>query len=114
MGRGTRVWAALSDSEKADIALETAHLPRAYELLQALDQDLADTAAMKVRHGNALDGEASDTRYNPATEDCEAVCLCGEVFSAWRSGPALDRLLIHISREQGETGTETNPSGGAS
>lgn len=41
MKRAVDVWAGLTDSEKADIALETAHLPRAYELLQALDREVA-------------------------------------------------------------------------
>jgi hypothetical protein len=40
--RAVRVWAALSESERADFALETAHLGRAYELLRALDADLAE------------------------------------------------------------------------
>lgn len=52
MNEAVQVWASLNDSEKADVALETAHLPRVYELLQALDRDLAKFGQWEVRgHG---------------------------------------------------------------
>ena len=44
MGRAAQIWAALSDSERADFALETAHLPQAFELLRALDEAAAELA----------------------------------------------------------------------
>ena len=61
MSRGARVWAGLSESERADIALETAHLPRAFKLLQALDQDIAVCAAV-----NPITRSVCDLAPHPA------------------------------------------------
>ena len=110
MSAAVRVWAMLSDSEKADIALETGHLPRAYQLLQALDQDLAGTVVAAAEHGYAVIGTAH-TRWNPAAEEYEAPCLCGEVFSAGRSADAADRLAIHLEREQATPDTRPDLPG---
>jgi hypothetical protein len=38
-------------------------------------------------------------QWNPANDEYDAECSCGETFSAWASEAAEERLLIHLGRQ---------------
>jgi hypothetical protein len=82
VSRAGALWNALDESEKGSFALETAHLPRAYQLLQALDADARALAPPTdgfhfLPADGALLPETAAGPRRPA-ERCEA---CGEAVT---------------------------------
>ncbi len=89
MSRAARVWAGLTESERADLTLELAHLDWSWRLRDALDADAAEHQRLQAAlDAPPFDGflfpvSAAGPRLTPRTGSCRCGREVTTELTAW-------------------------------